>query len=198
MTPRVISREEGLGNDNVDRAGTGPEVRGRSTHSNSTKLEGLHGKITDQSPGEGGAFALRKHPTLDSTSSPSSTPRRSSTICSLPLSLSESLLSLVFAGEKKPENPAQIRRLLHRRSSWVLAAAPREISPPPSVSGPKIRAFPLPAFVFPAVLICCFLGSPWMERVMPVAEPAAPRSVLVSEVVAGFAPVPTAWRCSSG
>ena len=103
------------------------------------------------------------------------------------------------SGKKKPEIPAQTRRLLHRRSSWVLlAAAPREISPPPPVSSPKIRAFPLPAFVSPVVLICCFLGSPWMEMVMPVSAPAAPRSVLVSGVVAGFAPGPTARRCSSG
>ena len=37
-----------------------------------------------------------------------------------------------------------------------------------------------------------------MGMVMPVAVPAAPRSVPVSGVVAGFAPVPTARRCSSG
>ena len=46
--PRVLSREEGLGNDNVDRAGTGPEVPGRSSRSNSAEVPFSFRKVREK------------------------------------------------------------------------------------------------------------------------------------------------------
>ena len=101
-TPRVLSGEEGRGNDNVDRAGTGPEAHGRSSRRNSKRLRTSAQDHRPGSRGWEGAFALRKPPTLDSTSSPSSTPRRSST----PLPPSLSLLWQEKAGNPCANPPA--------------------------------------------------------------------------------------------
>lgn len=98
-----------------------------------------------------------------------------------------SLVRLSFAREKTPKSPAQIRRPF--TAEVLLAAAPRDSAPPPSVSGPKIPLF-VASLCFPEFhSIYCFL---WMETVMPVAAPEAPRSVLVSGVFAG------SCACSDG
>ena len=106
-------------------------------------------------PGSGGEGLFRSLPTPKTKKPPTLwTPLRPRRALHAALVLSApfphlslfSLLShcLCFCSqEKRPKNPTQIRRPLHRRSFWVLAAAAatREISPPASVSSPKIPAF---------------------------------------------------------
>lgn len=119
-TPRVLSGEEGRGNDNVDRAGTGPEAHGRSSRRNSKRLRA---SAQDHRPGSSrGWEALQKPPTLDSTSSVRPHPRRSSALCSLAPSLSLSSPSSLLARKS--------RKPLRKSAGSSTAEAPGSSSPP--------------------------------------------------------------------